>query len=168
MVRSMERSNKIEEQTIMEIEKILDGLPFHKHGNLTLYKGLVLEERLKGLDSFFESEDVIISPFYVWPDLKVCEMYQEALEICATEHTTFEEYVKRVFRSDEPTQSCVERLKNFYIGAPKGKDILPELKRYVEFILYGEYMRQEHDEYFRSILPWKLGYLPENIYFEVY
>lgn len=105
----------------MEIEKILEGLPAIEHGNLTFYKGLALEERLKELDSFFENEDVIISPFYVWPDLSVCEMYQEALEICATEHTTFEEYVKRVFRNDEPTQSSVERLKNFYIGAPKMK-----------------------------------------------
>lgn len=155
----------------MEIERILDGLPAVERGNMTLYRGLALEERLNGIDSYVENEDVIISPFYVWPDLKVCEMYQEALLISAADYTTFEEYAKHVFHVEKLEQAepyCLNRLKNFYIGAPKGKNILPKLRRYVDFILYGEYMRQEHDEYFKGISPWNIGYLPENIYFEVY
>lgn len=151
----------------MQIKKILAGLPSCPFDD-RLYSGLAFESRLKELSSYYETENVYFTPFYVWiePD-RVYEMYEYDLDILFEAEETFEEFAKRYLSVNslahltEDSFKVYNRLKKCKIYTSGMENILPAVQKWVEYILHGEEFRQDFERYFK-------GFSPENIYFAVY
>lgn len=154
----------------MEIERILVGLPTCACGKETLYKGLAFEERLKEIDYYAESDSVSLVPFYVFLDRQVgkfYEIYEYGLDLGYQNKESFDDFAKRLLRVDslenlpESKLELFNRMKICTVDFKEGDNILPALKRWLDYILHGKEIRRDYDEFFG-------GFNPENIYFAVY
>lgn len=151
----------------MQIKEILAGLPTCPFDD-RLYSGMAFESRLKELTSYYETENVYLTPFYTWLEpYSVYEMYEYDLDIFFEAKETFEEFAKGYFSVSsldhltEEKLNVFNRMKKCKIYMHEGENILPAVQRWIKYILHGEEIRQDFEEYFK-------GFSPENIYFAVY
>lgn len=154
----------------MEIERILKGLQIDPYGDERKYSGLALEERLKELDFYTETDSRFFVPFYVFPNRTrgiYYEIYEYGLDLVYQDEEGFEEWAKRVLGVDsfenlpEDKLKIFNRMKICTVDFKEGDNILPALKRWLDYVLHGEEIRRYYDEFFG-------GFNPENIYFAVY
>lgn len=154
----------------MELKKILSDLPTEGHGKEIKYKGLAFEERIRDFDFYTETESRFFVPFYVFPNRTrgiYYEIYEYGLDLVYQDEESFEEWAKRVLGVDsfenlpEDKLKIFNRMKICTVDFKEGDNILPALKRWLDYVLHGEEIRRYYDEFFG-------GFNPENIYFEVY
>ena len=150
---------------IINIKEELKKLKLYKILNENLYKLSEFKEELQLINcETFESDDLIITPFYI-DNNKVYELYAYELNVRIVEEIDFDTYVKKITgksKVEDIPEDIIELHKHCYIGITNTQGLSKdELYKYILYLQNSRQIREEIQKKFST-------YDKDKLYFEVY
>lgn len=149
----------------VSLEEELKKLKIYKISNEELYKFSELEENLKLINfDTFESDDFIITPYYI-DDKKIYELYAYELYARIVDEINFEDHVKKITgkeKIEDIADEIVELHKNCYLEITANKSLSKgALQEYISYLQNSKKIESEIKQMFSN-------FDKDNLYFEIY